>query len=283
MIREIDVAIIRDKIAELAVEANLRLPAGASEQLLSLADSDVEQNPLCRGILRDMYDNTEAAVRLNVPICQDTGMAVVFIDVGQDVHFVGGDITQAINAGVAAGYERGYMRMSVVADPLERINTNTNTPAIIHTRIVAGDRVKILFAPKGFGSENMSRVKMFTPSATDDDILDFITETISVAGGNPCPPVTVGVGIGGDFELCAVLAKRALAREFGSANPKPRYAAIEREALARINALGIGACGFCGSVSGLYVNVEEYATHIAGLPVAVNVGCYVNRHAECTV
>ena len=215
----------------------------------------------------------------HVAICQDTGMAIIFLEVGQDVHFVGGSLQDAINLGVADGYTRGYLRKSIVGDPIERVNTNDNTPAIVHTTIVQGDKVKIDVCPKGFGSENMSALKMFTPSATNDDIINFVVDTISKAGSNPCPPIVVGVGIGGNFEYSAYLAKKALCRDVSVRNPKPLYAELEQKMLDGINALGIGPQGFGGTVTALAVNIEEYPTHIAGLPVAVNVGCHVTRHA----
>ena len=230
--------------------------------------------------LGDIVRNIDCAKELEVPICQDTGMAVIFLEVGQDVHFTGGNLTEAINEGVASGYVNGKLRLSVVEDPLERKNTNNNTPAIVHTSIVPGDKVHIMVAPKGFGSENMSALKMFTPSATREDIVNFVVETVSKAGSNPCPPITVGVGIGGDFELSAILAKKALCRDLKVRNPKPLYADMESEMLEKINKLGIGPQGFGGTVTALYVNIEQHPTHIAGLPVAVNIGCHVTRHAE---
>ena len=222
--------------------------------------------------------NLDAAKKLDIPICQDTGMAVVFAEIGQDVHLVGGDFEKAVNDGVALGYTEGLLRKSVVSDPLERINTNDNTPAVIHTRIVSGESVKITVAPKGFGSENMSRIKMFTPSATKEEIMDFVVETVKIAGGNPCPPVVLGVGIGGDFESCAILSKKALCRDVNVRNPKKLYSEMEEVLLERINGTNIGPQGFGGKTTALAVNVETAPTHIAGLPVAVNVGCHVTRH-----
>lgn len=218
-----------------------------------------------------------------IPICQDTGMAVVFVEVGQDVHFIGGNFEQAIHEGVRQGYVEGLLRLSVVGDPLERKNTNDNTPAVIHTRIVPGDKVELMVAPKGFGSENMSRIKMFTPSATKEDIINFVVETAKLAGSNPCPPMVLGVGIGGDFELCAYLAKKALCREVSQHNPKEEYRLLEQEMLERVNQLDIGPQGFGGITTALSVAIEQYATHIAGLPVAVNVGCHVTRHKKVTI
>ena len=210
-------------------------------------------------------------------------MAIIFAEIGQDVHIAGGAFEDAVNEGVAKGYVEGKLRLSVVGDPIERVNTGNNTPAVIHTRIVPGDKISLTVAPKGFGSENMSRLKMFTPSASKEDIVDFIVETASVAGSNPCPPIVVGVGIGGDFEQCAYLAKKALCRDLSARNPKPLYAEMEKAALCGINRLGIGAQGFGGTQTALYVNIEQAPTHIAGLPVAVNMGCHVTRHAGCVI
>lgn len=275
--REINAEIITEVVARLCVEANLRLPCGMRECIESAAES--EKSPLCRSVLGDITANLDCAAELNVPICQDTGMAVIFAEIGQDVHIVG-DFENAVNQGVARGYIDGKLRLSVVSDPLERVNTGDNTPAIIHTRLVLGDKIRLTVAPKGFGSENMSRLKMFTPSASREDIVNFVVETASIAGSNPCPPIVVGVGIGGDFEQCALLAKKALCRDLNVRNPKPLYAELEREMLDGINRLGIGSQGFGGTVTALYVNIEQAPTHIAGLPVAVNMGCHVTRHAE---
>ncbi len=279
--REIDCKLITDTIAELCVEANLHLPCGMRECIENAAKS--EKSELCRSVLGDITANLDAASELSVPICQDTGMAVVFAEIGQDVHITNGLFEDAVNAGVARGYVDGKLRLSIVRDPLERVNTNNNTPAVIHTRIVSGDRIKLTVAPKGFGSENMSRLKMFTPSATKEDIIKFVVETVSAAGSNPCPPIVVGVGIGGDFEYSALLAKKALCRDLNTRNPNPLYNEMEKTMLTEINKLGIGSQGFGGTVTALYVNIEQAPTHIAGLPVAVNMGCHVTRHAEKTI
>ncbi len=279
--REIDVKVITEKISELCIKANLYLPEGMKEKISSCIDC--EKSQLCKEVLSDIVRNIDCAKEMEVPICQDTGMAVIFIDIGQEVHFVGGSLEKAINEGVAKGYVEGKLRLSVVEDPLMRKNTDNNTPAIIHTRIVEGDKVHIMVAPKGFGSENMSAVKMFTPSATPDDIIDFVVDTVSKAGSNPCPPITVGVGIGGDFEYSAILAKKALCRDLNYRNENPFYADMEEKMLDKINKLGIGSQGFGGTVTALYVNIEQYPTHIAGLPVAVNIGCHVTRHAEIEI
>lgn len=279
--REIDVKVITEKISELCIKANIYLPEGMKEKISSCIDC--EKSQLCRDVLSDIVRNIDCAKDMEVPICQDTGMAVIFIDIGQDVHFVGGSLEKAINEGVAKGYVEGKLRLSIVEDPLMRKNTDNNTPAIIHTRIVDGDKVHIVVAPKGFGSENMSAVKMFTPSASAEDIIDFVVGTVSKAGSNPCPPITVGVGIGGDFEYSAILAKKALCRDLSRRNENPFYADMEQKMLDKINKLGIGSQGFGGTVTALYVNIEQYPTHIAGLPVAVNIGCHVTRHAEAEV
>ncbi len=279
--REINAELITNAVAKLCVEANLRLPDGMRECLQNAREK--EESELCRSVICDLERNLDAAEELAVPICQDTGMAVVFAEIGQDVHIINGSFEEAVNKGVAAGYVEGKLRLSVVADPLERVNTGNNTPAIIHTRIVDGEEICLMVAPKGFGSENMSRLKMFTPSVSKEDIVNFIVETASVAGSNPCPPIVVGVGIGGDFEQCALLAKKALCRDLSVRNPKALYAEMERKALEEINKLGIGAQGFGGTQTALYVNIEQAPTHIAGLPVAVNMGCHVTRHAACKI
>jgi len=279
--REIDVSLIAETVARLCEDANLHLPCGMRETIEAAVPK--EESPVCREVLGDIIGNIDCAAELNVPICQDTGMAVIFLETGQDVHFIGGSLYEAINAGVAKGYVEGKLRLSVVKDPIRRGNTNDNTPAIIHTTITDGDRVKIMVAPKGFGSENMSRIKMFTPSATIDDIVAFVTETVDIAGSNPCPPIVLGVGIGGDFEQCALLAKKALCRDLRVRNPDPFYAELEQKMLDGANKTGVGSQGFGGTVTALYVNIEQAPTHIAGLPVAVNVGCHVTRHKEIII
>lgn len=279
--REINVEEIKNTVAELCEEANLFLPDKMQELIAAAAEK--EESPLCKSVLNDICANADCARELNVPICQDTGMAVIFLEIGQDVHFVGGNLYDAINRGVEKGYVEGKLRLSVVADPLKRVNTNTNTPAIIHTSIVSGDKVHITVAPKGFGSENMSGMKMFTPSATEEDIINYIVSVADKAGSNPCPPITVGVGIGGDFEYAAFLAKKALCRDFRIRNNDPLYKEMEEKVLEGINALGIGAQGFGGTQTCLYVNIEQFPTHIAGLPVAVNIGCHVTRHKDMVI
>ncbi len=260
------------------IKANYHLPADA-EALIRKAPA-AETNPLARSILEKLGENIDAAEAGNLPICQDTGMAVVFAEVGCDVH-IDGDFTAAVNAGVRAAYTEGYLRCSVVRDPFyDRTNTTDNTPAVIHVSLVAGDKLKLTVAPKGFGSENMSAVKMFTPSATEDDIVRFVAQTVKEAGGNPCPPLLVGVGMGGTFDYAAVLAKKALTRSVSVRNADARYAALEEKMRVAINATGVGPQGFGGDTTALAVNIETYPTHIAGLPVAVNINCHVMRHAE---
>ena len=279
--REINTTEITKTIAQLCVDANLGLPCGMRECIENCAKN--EESELCKSVLGDIVANIDCAAELGVPICQDTGMAVVFAEIGRDVHIVGGAFEDAVNKGVAEGYVNGRLRLSIVRDPLERVNTNDNTPAVIHTRIVEGDKIRLTVAPKGFGSENMSRLKMFTPSATKEDIIKFVVETVSLAGSNPCPPIVVGVGIGGDFEYSALLAKKALCRDLNIRNPEPLYAEMEQNMLDGINRLGIGSQGFGGTVTALYVNIEKAPTHIAGLPVAVNIGCHVTRHAQADI
>ena len=279
MIREINVKDIEDKVAELFVRANQILPCSTCSVISKAKEN--ERNPLAQSILGILEENIEAAKELDVPVCQDTGMAVTFMEVGQDVHFVGGDLESAVDRGVARAYLDGKLRCSVVIDPLyQRKNTDDNTPAVLYTKIVPGDKVKITALPKGFGSENMSAVKMFTPAATEDDIVNFVVETVKNAGANPCPPIVVGVGIGGTFERCALISKQALAREMDDQNPDPNYAALEEKMLSRINALDIGPQGFGGDTTALAVKIEKYPTHIAGLPVAVNICCHVYRHEK---
>ena len=282
MIREINVKEIEDKVAELFVRANQILPCSTCSVISKAKEN--ERTPLAQSILGILEENIEAAKELDVPVCQDTGMAVTFMEVGQDVHFVGGDLESAVDRGVARAYLDGKLRCSVVIDPLyQRKNTDDNTPAVLYTKIVPGDKVKITALPKGFGSENMSAVKMFTPAATEDDIVNFVVETVKNAGANPCPPIVVGVGIGGTFERCALISKQALARELDDQNPDPNYAALEEKMLSRINALDIGPQGFGGDTTALAVKIEKYPTHIAGLPVAVNICCHVYRHEKAVL
>lgn len=275
--RELSVSRITDAVERLCIEANTRLPEDV--QCAIEASRAQEDWGIAQGVLDQIIENYTIARKESVPICQDTGMACVFLEIGQDVHLVDGDLREAVDEGVRRGYERGYLRKSVVADPIRRGNTGDNTPAMLYTEIVPGEQVKITVGPKGFGSENMSDLRMFTPAATRQDLVDYIVGVVQKAGSNPCPPVVIGVGIGGDFEKCALLAKEALCRPLSRRNPNPDYAALEQELLEKINALDIGPQGFGGQTTALGVNIETYATHIAGLPVAVNVGCHVTRHA----
>ena len=275
--RELDVAILTEKISEMCVMANRFLPDDLAEVICCACENETEELP--KSIMCDIRDNLDCAKELRIPVCQDTGMAVVFAEIGQDVHFVGGSFEKAINDGVAKGYTEGLLRCSVVKDPLkERSNTGNNTPAVIHTKIVDGDKVKITVAPKGFGSENMSQLKMMTPSVTREDIINYVLQVVKDAGGNPCPPMVLGVGIGGDFESCALNAKKALCRDVSQRNEDEFYAEMEKEILEKVNLTDIGPQGFGGKTTALAVNIETAPTHIAGLPVAVNVGCHVTRH-----
>lgn len=272
---EITCAQITDAVAEMCIEANKHLPADVAARL---QQAQQNEQGIAASVLSTLSENVQAASECDIPICQDTGMAVVFLEVGQEVHITGGILSQAVQEGVRRGYQNGLLRLSVVGDPLLRVNTQDNTPAIVHTEIVAGDAIKITVCPKGFGSENMSGVRMLLPSAGVDGVKKAVLEIVRQAGSNPCPPMIVGVGIGGDFEMCALLAKKALCRSLDKPNPTPLYRELEQALLAQINALGIGPQGFGGHTTALGVNVEYMGTHIAGLPVAVNIGCHVNRH-----
>lgn len=276
--REIQASQLSELVAKLCVEANTVLPGDLCQAVRRAGET--ETAPLARAILGDMEENFTFAGERGLPICQDTGMAVVFLTLGQEVHVVGGSVEEAVNAGVAKGYTDGRLRCSVVADPLRRVNTGDNTPAVLHVKLVPGDTVRVTVAPKGFGSENMSRVKMFTPAATQGDIEDFIVDCVSKAGSNPCPPVVVGVGLGSDFEGCALAAKEALCRPVSLHNSDPYYADMEKRILARLNTLNVGPQGFGGRTTALAVAIEARPTHIAGLPCAVNMGCHVTRHAS---
>lgn len=279
--REIDVSLIENTVRDLCIRANIHLPENLEKRIYQAANEEI--SPAGKSVFDDLKANIKAASEENIPICQDTGMAVIFAEVGQDIHFTGGSFEEAVNKGVSRGYTEGFLRCSVVGDPLERVNTGDNTPAVLHTRIVPGDKIKIDVCPKGFGSENMSALKMFTPSASHEDIIDFVTNVASAAGSNPCPPMVIGVGIGGNFEQCAYLAKKALCRDVSVRNPKKLYSGLEEKMLNKINCLGIGPQGFGGKITALCVNIEEAPTHIAGLPVAVNVGCHVTRHGSETI
>lgn len=279
--RVLDVKLIEQAVRDLCIKANKILPQDLENRISVCAGCENAELP--RSIMNSLIDNIDAAKAMDIPVCQDTGMAVIFAEIGQDVHLTGGSFEKAVNAGVSRGYTEGYLRCSVVADPLRRVNTGDNTPAIIHTRIVDGDKVKITVAPKGFGSENMSRLRMFTPSATREDIINFVVDCVKLAGSNPCPPMVLGVGIGGDFEQCALLAKTALCRNVSEPNGDEFYASMEAEILEKVNALDIGPQGFGGKTTALAVAIEAKPTHIAGLPVAVNVGCHVTRHMTAEI
>ncbi|MBR3789700.1 MAG: fumarate hydratase [Clostridia bacterium] len=279
--REIDVSIIEKAVEELFISANAELPS--SLENLIKTSKEKETNETAKNIFCDMCKNLDVARENEIPICQDTGMAVLFIEIGQDVHFINGSLNDAINNGVRKAYLDGKMRCSIVKDPILRGNTNDNTPALIHYSIVDGDKVKLTAAPKGFGSENMSKIKMFTPSATEEDIINFVVDTVKTADANPCPPVVLGVGIGSDFEGSAILSKKALTRDIAISNENEYYKALEEKMLTEINKLNIGAQGFGGDITALKVNIETAPTHIAGLPVAVNVGCHVTRHKEIVI
>lgn len=278
--REVSVALIEQAVRDMCISANKILPSDLEKRICECAECEVCELP--KSIMNSLKENMQAAREMDIPVCQDTGMAVVFAEIGQDVHLTGGSFEKAVNNGVARGYTEGYLRCSVVADPLRRVNTGNNTPAVIHTRIVDGDKVKITVAPKGFGSENMSCLKMLTPSATREDIINYVVDAVKTAGGNPCPPMVIGVGIGGTFEQCALLAKTALCRNISEKNADEYYSSMEADMLEKINQLDIGPQGFGGKTTALSVAVEARPTHIAGLPVAVNIGCHVTRH-ETTI
>ena len=274
--REIQCSKITEVVRKLCIEANEHLPEDVKCAIKTARKE--EDGEIAKGILDNIIENYEIADRENVPICQDTGMAVVFMEIGQDVHITGGDLTECVNEGVRQGYIDGYLRKSVVKDPIRRGNTGDNTPAILYTEIVPGEQIRITVGPKGFGSENMSRIMMFKPSAGLEGIKDFIIETVKFAGPNPCPPMVVGVGIGGTFDRCALLAKKALMRPLGSSNKDPFYADLEKELLLKINSLGIGPQGLGGRTTAIGLNIETFPTHIAGMPCAVNINCHVTRH-----
>ena len=279
--KEINVSKITDAVKELCIKANKNLPCDIIYKITTFKDRETNERAV--HILEDLEKNIEVSSQLDLPLCQDTGMAVVFLKVGQDVHLVGGDLTEAVNEGVRQGYEEGLLRKSVVADPIRRGNTNDNTPAVIHTEIVSGDSVEITVAPKGFGSENMSGVRMLTPAHGYEGVKKAVLEIVKNASNNPCPPMVIGVGIGGDFEQCALLSKKALCRSTDVRNGDEFYANMEKELLEEINTLNIGPQGFGGDTTALAVNIETAPTHIAGLPVAVNIGCHVTRHATSEV
>lgn len=274
--RTVQVQTVTDTVREMCISVNHQL---SSDMVCKLTEAvQIEESPLGKQILGQLVENMDIAKTEMIPICQDTGMAVIFIEIGQDVHFEGGNLEDAINEGVRRGYVDGYLRKSVVRDPIERENTKDNTPAVIHYSIVPGDGVKITLAPKGFGSENMSRVFMLKPAQGIEGVKEAVLTAVSEAGPNACPPMVVGVGIGGTFEKCAILAKKALTRNVQEHSSIPYVADLEKELLEKINSLGLGPGGLGGRMTALAVSVETYPTHIAGLPVAVNICCHVNRH-----
>lgn len=279
--KEIHVSHITEAVKKLCIDANYYL----SEDVRSRIEESYNEEkwPIAREILEKIIINADIAEKEEVPMCQDTGMACIFVTLGQDVHIEGGSLEDAINEGVRQGYREGYLRKSVVSDPLERINTKDNTPAVINYEIANNDKLKIVVAPKGFGSENMSRIKMLKPSDGLQGVKDFIIETVRLAGPNPCPPIVVGVGIGGNFDKAASLSKKALIRSLKEKNKNHFYASLEEEMLEKINLLGIGPQGFGGKTTALAVNIETFPTHIAGLPVAVNINCHATRHSEITL
>ena len=274
--REIQAAVITDTIERLCIEANQVLPEDIRNSIQACRAN--EDGEIACGILDKIIENYQIAENEQVPICQDTGMACVFLEIGQDVHITGGDLTEAVDEGVRRGYTKGYLRKSVVKDPVRRGNTGDNTPAMLYTEIVPGENIRITVGPKGFGSENMSAIRMFKPSAGIEGLKDFILETVETAGPNPCPPMVVGVGIGGTFDKAALLAKKALMRPVDSENEDPYYADLEKEMLEKINQLGIGPQGFGGKTTAIGLNIETMPTHIAGMPCAINISCHVTRH-----
>ena len=281
MVRSVNVELLTENIKEMCIQANHFLAPDMDKAMRSAHER--ETKPLAKQILGQLLENLDIAGEDMIPICQDTGMAVVFLRVGQDVHFEGGSVEDAVNEGVRQGYQEGYLRKSVVGDPILRVNTKDNTPAIIHYEIVPGDQVEITVAPKGFGSENMSKICMLKPADGVEGVKEAIVNAVKEAGPNACPPVVVGVGIGGTFEKAAILAKKALTREIGVHSELPHVKELEEELLAKINEIGLGPAGLGGDTTALAVNINTYATHIAGLPVAINICCHVNRHIARTI
>ncbi|MGI6327575.1 MAG: fumarate hydratase [Dethiobacteria bacterium] len=276
--RDINVQLLTEAVADMCKEANYFL----GQDVIAALERGLqeEESPAGKEVFKQLLENARIAAEEEIPICQDTGFAVIFVELGQDVHLTGGDFNESIQEGVRRGYTEGYLRKSIVEDPLERVNTNDNTPAVIHTDIVPGDKIKLVFCPKGGGSENMSAVKMLTPSQGVGGMVDFVVDTVSLAGANPCPPLVVGVGFGGTFEKVALLAKKALLRPLGQANANPYYAGLEKEMLKRINRTGIGPQGFGGRITALAVHIEVFPCHIATMPAAVNINCHACRHVE---
>jgi len=278
VVRAIKYEEIVARVKELCLDANCNLPMDVYQALVEAEQK--EESPLGRDVLDVILQNAQIAREKKMPLCQDTGMVVVFAELGQDVHIEGGLLSDAVDEGVRQAYQEGYFRMSVVEDPLQRVNTKDNTPAVLHVSLVAGDGLRLIVAPKGFGSENMSALKMLKPADGVQGIKDFVVKAVSEAGGNPCPPIIIGVGIGGTMEKAALLAKKAVLRPIGSKHPKPHIAQLESELLELVNKTGVGPQGFGGTQTALALFVEVFPTHIAGLPVAVNINCHVARHAE---
>jgi fumarate hydratase subunit alpha len=279
--RQLEAEKIIEAVANMCIEANCNLNSDVYSAIENA--KKIEESPIAEKILSDLIINADLAKQKQVPICQDTGMAVIFVELGQQLQIVGRSLSDAINEGVRQGYKNGYLRKSIVGDPLERVNTKDNTPAIIHYDIVDGEHITITVAPKGFGSENMSRVYMLKPSDGIDGVKAAILKTVDEAGSNPCPPMVIGVGIGANFEKVAYLAKKALLRPIGSHSDKPHIRQLEEELYTKINQLGIGPQGFGGTTTALGINIETYPTHIAGLPLAINISCHVTRHVQVTL
>jgi len=276
--RNINVKLLTEVVADMCKEANYFL----GQDVIAALEKGLQEevSPAGKEVFKQLLENARIAAEEKIPICQDTGFAVFFVELGQDVHLTGGDFNEAIQEGVRRGYTEGYLRKSIVKDPLERVNSNDNTPAVIHIDIVPGDKIKLVFVPKGGGSENMSAVKMLTPSQGVGGLVDFVVDTVSLAGANPCPPLVVGVGFGGTFEEVALLAKKALLRPLGQTNADPYYAGLEKEMLKRINRTGIGPQGFGGRITAMAVHIEVFPCHIATMPAAVNINCHACRHVE---
>ena len=276
--RNINVKLLTEVVADMCKEANYFL----GQDVIAALEKGLQEevSPAGKEVFKQLLENARIAAEEKIPICQDTGFAVFFVELGQDVHLTGGDFNEAIQEGVRRGYTEGYLRKSIVKDPLERVNSNDNTPAVIHIDIVPGDKIKLVFVPKGGGSENMSAVKMLTPSQGVGGLVDFVVDTVSLAGANPCPPLVVGVGFGGTFEEVALLAKKALLRPLGQTNANPFYADLEKEMLKRINRTGIGPQGFGGRITAMAVHIEVFPCHIATMPAAVNINCHACRHVE---
>lgn len=273
--------LISNEVENMCIDANCNLNCDIEDAIKKAIER--EKSSVGKDVLNNLLNNAKIAKEKEIPICQDTGMAVFFVNIGKDVFVEGDSITDAINKGVASGYTKGYLRKSVVKDPIDRVNTNDNTPSVIHYDFCEGDKIEIIFAPKGFGSENKSSLKMLNPADGVEGIVDFVLETVKIAGANPCPPMVIGIGIGGTMEKAAILSKKALTRDIDESNENPFYAELEKMLLEKINKLGIGPQGYGGTTTALGVNIEVFPTHIAGLPVAVNISCHATRHSKKTI